>query len=54
MSESVSSEIGQPSGLLFVYNADGGVVQRTLDYIHKLPSPETYSQTLVVHVFFVI
>ena len=46
MSESDSSEIGQPSGLLFVYNADGGVVERTLDYLHKLTSPATYSCSL--------
>ena len=46
MSERGSSEIGQPSGLLFVYNADGGVVERTLDYLHKLTSPATYSCSL--------
>ena len=34
------------AGLLFVYNADGGVVERTLDYLHKLSSPSTYACSL--------
>ena len=33
-------------GLLLVYNADGGAIERTLDYLHKLTSPATYPCSL--------
>ena len=33
-------------GLLLVYNADGGIIERTLDYLHKLTSPATYPCSL--------
>ncbi len=35
-----------PDRLIFIYNADGGIVQGILDSVHKTLSPSTYACSL--------
>ncbi len=41
-----NSQIGRPDRLIFIYNADGGIVQGIMDSVHKTLSPATYPCSL--------
>ena len=40
------AQIDRPDRLIFIYNADGGIVQGIMDSIHKTMSPSTYPCSL--------
>ncbi|MFZ4745760.1 MAG: hypothetical protein ACOYLK_02560 [Sphingomonas sp.] len=40
------AQVDQPDRLIFIYNADGGIMQGIMDSVHKTVSPSTYPCSL--------